>query len=207
MTSHPGQPPDGRRAEIGEIAENLQAGVDIERNFQRLFDFYFERLCYFFQRRGCHPQDSHDLTQECLLRVYKGVRGFRKESNLDTWILKIAANIWRNELRSRSASKREGQVVPLGAPGESPSDLLARSHGRNALDKVLWKERRRSLRGVLAELPARMRQCLLLRIDQELKYREIAGILQLSIDTVKSQIYEGKRRLKQLIDGDLSQES
>ena len=60
-------------------------------------------------------------------------------------------------------------------------------------------ERREQLRSALEELPPRMRDCLLLRLDKGLKYREIAEIMNTRVDTVKSQLYQAKERLKDFL--------
>jgi RNA polymerase sigma-70 factor (ECF subfamily) len=57
-------------------------------------------------------------------------------------------------------------------------------------------EQRAVLRQALAELPPKMRRCVLLRIDQDLKYREIAALLRVSIETVKSQLSQARDRLE-----------
>ena len=64
------------------------------------------------------------------------------------------------------------------------------------MDDLLAKEQLSLLRRELESLPPRMRRCLQLRLDQELKFREIAVLEQVSIDTVKSQLAQAKKRLR-----------
>jgi RNA polymerase sigma-70 factor, ECF subfamily len=183
----PGQPPSEGAAEPG---------------FQELFHRYFQPVHSFFRNQGFSRDDSFDLTQETFLRVYKSIGSFRHEATFKTWLFQIATNLWRNELRRRAAGKRDAQEVSLDGPA-APGDEeemtaadLAPDAAPGPLQGVLAEERLKLLREALEELPPQMRRCVLLRVDRELKYREIADLLQLSIETVKSQIHQARERLK-----------
>jgi len=175
------------------------AGPDEE--FRRLFERYFRPLFYFFRNRGIPPEDCRDLTQETFMRVYKSMGRFRGEASVQTWLFQIATNLWRNQVRYDRAGKREAKEVSVESAMEKgqpiPADLsLARgAHTRGPLAGLLADEKVELLRRALADLPPQMRRCVLLRIDQNLKYREIAGVMQISIDTVKSQLSQARQRL------------
>ena len=64
------------------------------------------------------------------------------------------------------------------------------------LDRLIAEERLQQLREALLDLPPQMRQCVLLRLDQELKYREIAEVMNIAVNTVKSQLAQAKDRLR-----------
>lgn len=176
------------------------AGPDEE--LTRLFERYFRPLFYFFRNRGIPPEDCRDLTQETFLRVYKSIGRFRGEASIETWLFQIATNLWRNRVRHDRAGKREAKEVSLEGAMEKgqpiPADLsLARgAHNTLPLSGLLADEQVGMLRQALADLPPQMRRCVLLRIDQNLKYREIAGVMQISIDTVKSQLSQARDRLE-----------
>ena len=70
------------------------------------------------------------------------------------------------------------------APGGSPAQ------------EAYERERREALARALEGLPPQMRQVLTLRIDQDLKYREIAEVLQISIETVKAHLFQARQRLR-----------
>jgi len=176
------------------------SSVDDEE-LSRLFARYFRPLFYFFRNRGLPPEDCRDLTQETFLRVYKSLGRFRGEASVQTWLFQIATNLWRNQVRHDRAAKREGKEVSLECAMEKgqpiPADLsLARgAHTSGPLAGLLADEQVGRLRQALQDLPPQMRRCVLLRIDQNLKYREIAGVMQISIDTVKSQLSQARDRL------------
>lgn len=170
---------------------------DREGELERLFERYARPVSYFFARRGFSPEECRDLTQETFLGVYRGMDAFRHDASVETWLFTIAANVWRNEVRSRTAGKREGREVPLEGLAESPGTVPAELRGADdPLAGLLAEERAGLLREALGELPAQMRRCLLLRLDQQLKYREIAQVLCVSIETVKSQLFQARERLR-----------
>ncbi len=184
---------------VQRIIERLQADPSREEDYRSLFDLYYPRLVHFFARRGFPRQDCLDLTQETFLGIYKGIGAFRRDARFETWLFTIATNAYRKRLRRGAAGKREGREVPLEAdedaePGprqELPSPELPKE------DDVLRKERSRLLRQAVEKLPEQMRRCLILRVYQDMRYREIAGVLRLSPETVKAHLFQARRRLRE----------
>lgn len=171
--------------------------------FAEVFEDYAPAVSCFFARRGFPPEDCRDLTQETFLKAYRGLARFRAEAGLETWILRIAANVWKNTLRSRQTEKRSAaRTVPLEEVGSVPEPLARvaappQEAGTPApLHRVIRDEERRLLRDAVEELPPRMRRSVLLRVDQGLKYREIATIMSVSVDTVKTQLHQARQRLR-----------
>ena len=109
-------PPEPNRAEsVGNrLVAAWQAGGDREEIFQRIFNAYYRPVHSFFVKRGFPADQCQDLAQETILKVYRGLPAFRREARFETWLFQIAANIYRNTLRSQSTLKREAQEVPLG---------------------------------------------------------------------------------------------
>ena len=183
---------DDPNESVQSIIERLQAvGSPREEDFRQLFDLFYPRLLHFFARRGFPPQDCLDLTQETFLGIYRGIGSFRRDSRFETWLFSIATNAWRKRLRWGVAGKREGREVPL-EPAEDARDE-APAPGEDALRR----ERSRLLREAVEKLPEQMRRCLVLRVYQEMKYREIAALLRLSPETVKVHLFQARKRLRE----------
>jgi len=196
-----------RTRERGDRAEHLlealeQAGNGREEVFRKLYELYRRPVYACFARRGFSTEECRDLTQETFLRLFQGIAGFRGQSRFETWLFEITTNVWRNEIRNRSALKRDICEIGLeeAAPGErrgkGEGPFLERSIPPEPLEDLLAEERTRVLRDALEELPPQMRRCVRLRLDQDLKFREIAVLMQVSIDTVKSQMAQAKQRLR-----------
>lgn len=173
-----------------EIAEEPS-----EEELKALFDRYYPSVFHFFQNRGVPREDARDLTQDTFLRVYRGIGRFRRDASFQTWLFQIATNLWCNDVRRRTAGKREGREVSLDALAEKGREV-PEEEPAHPLDGMLEDERRSTLREALAELPPQMRRCVLLRLDRDLKYREIASLMQISVDTVKSQLSQARSRLQ-----------
>jgi RNA polymerase sigma-70 factor (ECF subfamily) len=200
-TPRPGHPPGpGGRPPSGG-----RHGPD--ERFRGLFDRHSEEVFRFFVRRGLSTEDARDLTQVTFFRVYQGLEGFREDATERTWIFSVAHHAFLNTLRHESASKRKRDEIPIGdggasdAPARSALSLADRS-APDPFESTLTRERREILRRAIDALPDRMRHCVLLWLDQDLKYREIADVLGVSIDTVKSQLHQAKQRLRRTVGND-----
>lgn len=170
--------------------------------FQRLFDQYYRPVYYFFLRRGMSDEDARDLAQETFFRVYKGMEGYRGDAQVQSWLFQIATNLWKNQVRHETAGKRKAWEVSLeGAMEKGFEPVTPLSPVRGAappgpLTGLLAAEEVQVLRQAFEDLPPQMRRCVMLRIDQDLKYREIAAVMQISIDAVKSHLGQARDRLK-----------
>lgn len=185
---------EDRSEPVQQIVERLQSGAPREEDFRRLFDLYSGRLYQFFSHRGFPYQDCLDLTQETFLGIYRGIGTYRRDARFETWLFKIAANAFRKRLRWRTAEKRAGGETGLEDEG---GEIRLPAEGPVPGEGLLRKERSRLLREAIEKLPAQMRRCLLLRVDQEMSYREIAAVLRLSPETVKVHLFQARRRLKE----------
>jgi RNA polymerase sigma-70 factor (ECF subfamily) len=165
-----------------------QAGILPEERFYRIFQQYYRRVEGFFLRNGFSKEESGELVQETFLRVFRNLEGFRGESSFDTWLFEVAAGVYRNELRRGSTLKRDAVQVSLDE--DSPDEQ------NDPLNDLLSGERQKVLQEALADLPPQMRRCVELRVYQDLKYREIAEVMMVSIDTVKAHLFQARRLLK-----------
>lgn len=189
---------DQRAEPATRIVEALQAGVSPEENFRRLFELYHHRLVHFFARRGFGHADCLDLTQETFLGIYRGIGSFRAEARFETWLFKVATNAYRKRLRAGAAGKRSGEEVPFSGPEDDPGAAPEPpASGPEPGEEALRKERSQVLRAAIDRLPDQMRKCLTLRVERDLKYREIATLLRLSPETVKVHLMKARQRLKE----------
>ena len=175
---------------------------DDMKELEQVFKEYSPSIFHFFSNRGFEREDCRDLTQETFLKALRGIERFRGDAKLETWLLRIATNVWKNRIRRIRAAKRDAPVTSLDtgleAWGEPAAPVpVATSAAPDPQDEVLADEKGRELRAAVGRLPKRMQRCVTLRIDQGLKYREIAVIMQVSVDTVKAQLYQARQRLKE----------
>ncbi len=168
--------------------------------FEQLFDRYYDRLVGFFRAKGVPCDEARDLAQEAFFRAFRRLGSFEGRSSFRTWLFAIAENLWKNSLRRRNEdqfqvdadtvlAQQDGTLAKAPAPG----------WGDDPLDMVLRGEGKRHLRAAIDLLPPRMRQALRLRIYHEMRYKEIACIMQISIETVKPLLHQAKLRLRSML--------
>jgi RNA polymerase sigma-70 factor (ECF subfamily) len=120
---------------------------------------------------------------------------YRKDET--SWIFTIARNTWRNEIRRLGTKKRDAAVVDLEQLQEVGWEPVAWEDDPEV--KYLGKQRLSLLEERLRRLPPGMRRCFELRLAHGLKYREIALILKISIQSVRSQLHQARKRLEDLL--------
>ena len=185
----------------------IHAGQNLDHHFETLFNLYFERVVYFFRGRGFDPDSARDLAQETFLLAFRNIAQFRGDGRFLDWLFRIAANVWKNRLRTLGTAKRSAIEVSLtrgvaeNERGELAREPESLTQPADQLDSVLATERLEALREAVDGLPPQMRRCVFLRL-RDLKYSEIATRLQLTVGTVKTQIHLARRRLKELLKDD-----
>jgi RNA polymerase sigma-70 factor (ECF subfamily) len=174
--------------------------VPTARPRDRMLSIYeqFNRPIHvFFAKRGFSKEQCQDLAQETFLRVHRGLDGLRSDDALPSWIFTVAASVFKHWLREKSTEKRDAPEVSLETIAD-PDRLFPSSE--SPLKKLLEVEELEVLRKAVEELPDKMRRCLLLRLGQDLRYREIAEVMEISIETVKAHLHQAKKLLKAKLD-------
>lgn len=157
--------------------------------FRDVFTEFFPRLRSYFRSSGFQTSDAEDLSQSTLWIVYKSRGQLREGDSFDAWVYTIARNVARDEWRRRGR-RSEAEPVEETIPDDAPSAEAVAAEKQD-LSRTAQ---------ALGKLPARMRACLLLHVQQELSYSEVARRLSLSLPTVKVQIWNARRRLRSLLE-------
>ncbi len=140
---------------------------------------------------GVDQENCREILQETFLRLHQHLLAGGDQTNLRAWLFRVAHNLARNSQTAFHAS-RTGPLADAMTAGELASG------GASVEDELLAKERTVRLHRAMQELSAAQRECLVLR-SQGLKYREIAGVLNLSTSTVGENIQRGLERLKDVL--------
>ena len=136
-------------------------------------------------------EDAEDLVQETYVKALKNFKTFQPGTNFKAWMFRIARNHFLNSRTglkaSRTISLDEDEYADLATTSRTP-ELLA----------VIVDDRER-IHCALESLPLHYRQVILLCDIEELKYREVAQILDIPVGTVMSRIARGRAILRQLL--------
>lgn len=176
--------------------EKLRAG-DADA-FDKLVTRYSNDIFALLVRLMGDHEEAADLTQETFLRALKAVSGFRGESDLKTWLYRIAINESRNRFRWWKRRRREKTVSldeSLGNTESSYQDILA-DRSASPEDDALRRERESILQRALVELPVIYREPVVLFDIEGLSYDEICKALELNLGTLKSRLARGRQELK-----------
>lgn len=178
------------------LLQTLQSGAEPEEVFRGLFQRYARPLNYFFANRGFSREECQDLVQETFLAIFRDIHSLRDAGHFESWMFGIAANLWRNAMRRTRAAKRDGVEVPFESTPQVAEEMAGLALQHVGPDRLIAEERLEMLRRALDALPTQMRQCVMLRLDQDLKYREIAEVTGVALNTVRSQLAQARQRLR-----------
>lgn len=143
--------------------------------------------------------DAWDLTQEVFLKAWLALGKFEGRSSFFTWLYRIAHNVTYDWLRKRrpetttafdedwQSSRLAPEADGMLDAGESPAAGLNRADLRAALEAAMEK------------LSPEHRQVILLKEVQDLKYQEIADVMECSIGTVMSRLFYARKKLQELL--------
>ena len=139
-----------------------------------------------------NPWDADDLAQETFLVLAQQRDRFRGQSQLFTYLYGILLNLDRRERRRHGTRRRALQVLHH----EASSEKSVHPAPETAIEVSEWKD---SLWSRVAQLPDAQRETLVLRFSEQLRYDEIATVLQCPLGTVKSRIFNGLQTLRQIL--------
>lgn len=154
--------------------------VIVERHRRHVY-----QLCFRFM--GNH-EDASDLAQDVFVRAFKGLRNFKNEASLGTWLYRVAVNVCLN----RRALKRP-ETEPL-----DPAQHVDRRLD-SPLDRVIRDEKAAVVRQAIEKLPPKQRATLVLRVYQELSHEEIATVLGSSVGAVKANFFHALGNLRRYL--------
>src|SRR5262245_53321604 len=158
------------------LAGDRQAFDAIVERHQR----HVYQLCYRFV--GNH-EDASDLAQDVFIRAYRGLRSFKGQASLSTWLYRIGVNVCLNKVTAKTRASE-----PLDALLRANDERVA-AKGESASDALLRGERARQVRAAIARLPKKQRATLILRIYHELPHEQIAAVLGSSVGAVKANFF------------------
>src|ERR1700694_3696867 len=150
-----------------------------------------------------NPADAADMTQEAFVRLLRSLGTYRGETKFTTWLYRLVTNICLDGLRRRGRP-----VDSLDEPSSSQAGEDAQSAGDRLADPDRWthpeqerelRESATEVRQALVTLPAPQRLALTLHYFEDLRYEDIADVMGLPLNTVKSHIRRGKERLAQVL--------
>ena len=165
-------------------------------DFDRIVQLHQRKIYFLALDLTGNHHDAEDLAQEVFFKAYKGLKRFRGEAGLSTWLHRITVNtnIDRQRKRSEAVMKRQRSWDDEENPLPPLPDL---NPDRNPEKSAEAGTIQRHIDQALNCLSPRQRTIFVLRHYQDLKLREIASVLSISEGTVKTTLFRAIRRLQQ----------
>lgn len=179
----------------GEFDEDLVAAVarGDRSAFETLYGRFERRVLGYIRLFAADWTTAEEVLIDTMTAVWFGARDFRAGSRASTWILGIARHKALDAARRRKARRRVERGLEEGEDHVDP-------HGAPA-DAVDAHQRVVKTREALSRLSVNHREALRLAFLEELPYDEIADLLDVPINTVKTRVFHAKRQLRKAMDG------
>jgi RNA polymerase sigma-70 factor (ECF subfamily) len=159
-----------------------------DAEFTTLFQDFYPSLCRFLEcLLGGRAALAQDLAQESFLQLHRTAWGTLPPGEARFWLYRVARNLAINEFRKgQTHFKLFDRVVETMRP-----------RTRNPEEELETKERHQLVRDMWQSLPEDQRVALLLREQEELSYREIGTVLNISESKVKVDIFRARTALRE----------
>lgn len=168
---------------VSAAAEGNREAFDVivERHRRAVY-----QVCYRFMN---NHEDASDLAQDAFVRAWKGMKNFKGQAQLSTWLYRIAVNVCLN---------RKSLKTTATEPIET-TERLEDARVEGAQHKMLREERAVAVRNAIASLPEKQRATLIMRTYHDMSHQEIADTLGSSVGAVKANFFHALNNLKKIL--------
>ena len=179
----------------------LQVRDDDPRAFEELMLRYQNRVVALLAHLTGRPDVAEDLAQDVFLRVYRARKQYVPGAKFSTWLFTIAGNVAANSKRSRA--RRQEVNLPASTTGTTTMPIEAMAVAASGLmptRQVDSAEMREAVQQAIASLGERQRMAVLLAKFEHFSYAEIAEIMDLTPEAVKSLLSRARTRLREVLE-------
>ena len=177
----------------GELVEEYRRG-DVGA-LEELVNRYRRQLFGFILNMAGPGIDADEIFQEVWIRAIKKIDRYR-DRNFLAWLMKIARNLvidkWRGSKRLVSMEKDDGLSIAdkLEAPGPSPAGRAESS------------DLKKDVKAAIDDLPPEQKEVVLMRLETEIPFKDIARIQGVSINTALARMQYGLRKMREMLHDD-----
>ncbi len=164
--------------------------IDAEQEFNRIVLKYGERIYRTVRGMVGTHEDADDIVQETFLKAYKNIDSFRGEADIGTWLTRIALNLTYTKTRRKKLFS------------DNPvDDYVDRISSNTDLPEVTVEEneRRMMVENGLKTLPEKQRAVFVLRMYEEMKFKEIAALMGTTESASRANFHQALTKLKKFV--------
>lgn len=157
--------------------------------FHHIVKKYQESVYWHIRRLVISHDDANDITQEVFIKVWQSLPGFRRDASLYTWMYRIATN----EALSFLKKKKKRYLLPLTDVSKQLEETLEADawYQGNEMEKKLQK--------AILQLPEKQRVVFHLRYYEEMKYDDMAKILDTSVGALKASYHHAVKKIEKSV--------
>jgi RNA polymerase sigma-70 factor (ECF subfamily) len=172
-----------------ELLAKIRNPETHQYGFNLLVRAYQQKIYSHIRKMVIDHDDADDITQEVFIKVYKNLTGFREDSQLYTWIYRIATN----ECLSFLQRKKRRFFLPIGdLEKELATKLDSSSH-------ISGDEIQHKLQKALLKLPDKQRLVFNMKYFDDMSYEEIAQITKTSVGALKASYHHAVNKIEALL--------
>jgi len=171
----------------------MYAGGDAEA-FDVLFDRHYASVFRFAQAILGDPAAAEDVLQEAFLAAARAAATYDGRGRFRPWLMRIVRNRCLNRVES-------GRVRRATRPNAGIAPETVASSRSGPVERASARERRKAVEAAIAELPERQREAIGLYAFEQMSYREIAEVMQMPVNTVKTLIHRARANLARALEG------
>lgn len=173
-----------------EILEKFSRESTRQEAFNLLINKYQQKIYWHIRRLVIDHDDTDDLVQDVFIKVWKNLPNFRNDSQLFTWIYRIATN---ESITFLNKKKKKNNISLDDSGGRTLAESLVDSPYFDG-DKAQMK-----LQKALLTLPDKQRLVFNMKYFEDLKYEEISEILGTSIGALKASFHIAVKKIEQIL--------
>jgi len=172
--------------------------MNMEIDFNEIYKEFHPKILHYLSRL-INPHEAEDITQEVFEKVNRSLRNFRGESKLSTWLYRIANTTAIDRMRTSSFKRSFDNTSLEDTIGVEDRNVWL-DHKKTLTDQTfIRREMSECVREFIDKLPSNYKTVILLSELEGFKNKEIADILQISLDTVKIRLHRARAKLKALL--------
>ena len=172
-----------------ELLIQFRDPVMKEKAYTTIIKKYQEKLYWHIRRMVVDHDDANDVLQNVFIRVWKGLENFREDSQLYTWLYRIATN----ECLTFLEQQKKRATISLGDIDNGLIDKIKADHHFDA-NKLEWK-----LQLGIQQLPEKQRVVFQLRYYDEMPYEEMSRVLDTSEGALKASYHHAVKKIEDYI--------
>jgi RNA polymerase sigma-70 factor (ECF subfamily) len=180
-----------------EVMLRVAAGDDSA--FDYLVEKFRRPMVSFMYRMTRNQAVAEELAQEVFLRVYRSRQSYAASAKFTTWLYRIATNLAVNHARDTKYERPENTVNIDEPDTETGLTVDVADRSLNAEQVILRRERLAAIRKHVEALPERQRAAVIMHKYQNMDYKQIAAVLQLSESATKSLLFRAYETLRETL--------